>query len=41
MLAKPLLKEAAIGSIILENPFYGKRKPSNQVLVYHYIHKYV
>lgn len=34
MLAKPLLKEAAIGSIILENPFYGKRKPNNQVLVY-------
>lgn len=31
MLAKPLLKEAAIGSIILENPFYGKRKPNNQV----------
>jgi len=41
MLAKPLLKEAAIGSIILENPFYGKRKPNNQVLVYHYIHKNV
>eukprot|EP00102_Acyrthosiphon_pisum_P025003 XP_016662213.1 PREDICTED: protein ABHD18 [Acyrthosiphon pisum] len=31
MLANPLLKEAAIGSIILENPFYGKRKPNNQV----------
>jgi len=31
MLAKPLLKEASIGSIILENPFYGKRKPINQV----------
>ncbi|VVC43113.1 Hypothetical protein CINCED_3A019799 [Cinara cedri] len=31
ILAKPLLKEAAIGSIILENPFYGKRKPTNQV----------
>ncbi|XP_050420564.1 protein ABHD18 [Adelges cooleyi] len=30
-LANPLLKEAGIGSIILENPFYGKRKPSNQV----------
>jgi len=38
MLAKPLLKEAAIGSIILENPFYGKRKPNNQVLVYYFIH---
>lgn len=36
MLANPLLKEAAIGSIILENPFYGKRKPINQVLVIHY-----
>lgn len=34
MLANPLLKESAIGSIILENPFYGKRKPKNQVLVY-------
>ncbi|XP_050544214.1 protein ABHD18 [Daktulosphaira vitifoliae] len=31
ILAKPLLKEAGIGSIILENPFYGKRKPINQV----------
>jgi len=38
MLAKPLLKEAAIGSIILENPFYGKRKPINQVLVYVFVH---
>jgi len=40
MLAKPLLKEAAIGSIILENPFYGKRKPNDQVLVYYFIHMY-
>jgi len=31
MLAKPLLKEAGIGSIILENPLNGKRKPNNQV----------
>lgn len=38
MLAKPLLKEAAIGSIILENPFYGKRKPVDQVLVYNFSH---
>lgn len=30
-IAKPLLKEANIGSIILENPFYGLRKPENQV----------
>lgn len=38
MLAKPLLKEATIGSILLENPFYGKRKPINQVLVYIFVH---
>ncbi|XP_025407461.1 protein ABHD18 [Sipha flava] len=31
ILANPLVKEAGIGSIILENPFYGKRKPINQV----------
>lgn len=31
MLAKPLLKEAGIASIILENPFYGLRKPKDQV----------
>ncbi|XP_075159420.1 protein ABHD18 isoform X2 [Haematobia irritans] len=30
-IAKPLLKEANIGAIILENPFYGSRKPDNQV----------
>ncbi|XP_043063733.1 protein ABHD18 isoform X3 [Drosophila ficusphila] len=29
-IAKPLLKDANIGSIILENPFYGLRKPNNQ-----------
>ncbi|XP_020799884.1 protein ABHD18 isoform X1 [Drosophila serrata] len=28
--AKPLLKAANIGSIILENPFYGLRKPNDQ-----------
>lgn len=31
LIAKPLLKESNIGSIILENPFYGTRKPDNQV----------
>ncbi|KAL1459660.1 hypothetical protein WDU94_011619 [Cyamophila willieti] len=31
LIAKPLLKESNIGSIILENPFYGLRKPENQV----------
>ncbi|XP_004537689.1 protein ABHD18 isoform X1 [Ceratitis capitata] len=30
-IAKPLLKEANIGAIILENPFYGLRKPDQQV----------
>uniref|UniRef100_A0A6B2E702 Protein ABHD18 n=1 Tax=Phlebotomus kandelakii TaxID=1109342 RepID=A0A6B2E702_9DIPT len=28
--AKPLLKEGNIGTIILENPFYGVRKPKDQ-----------
>lgn len=32
-MVKPLLKEARIGGIILENPFYGLRKPTDQVLV--------
>ncbi|CAH0385932.1 unnamed protein product [Bemisia tabaci] len=31
ILAKPLLKEANIGSIIIENPFYGLRKPKEQL----------
>lgn len=31
LLARPLLKENSIGSIILENPFYGARKPPEQV----------
>uniref|UniRef100_A0A1A9WQ15 Uncharacterized protein n=1 Tax=Glossina brevipalpis TaxID=37001 RepID=A0A1A9WQ15_9MUSC len=31
LIAKPLLKEGNIGAIILENPFYGSRKPDNQV----------
>uniref|UniRef100_A0A8D8ZUF8 Protein ABHD18 n=2 Tax=Cacopsylla melanoneura TaxID=428564 RepID=A0A8D8ZUF8_9HEMI len=31
LIAKPLLKESNIGSIILENPFYGHRKPAKQV----------
>lgn len=30
-MAKPLLREAGIGAIILENPFYGLRKPKDQV----------
>ncbi|KAI2808753.1 hypothetical protein RDWZM_005959 [Blomia tropicalis] len=29
-MAKPLLRDYGIGSIILENPFYGVRKPINQ-----------
>ncbi|XP_034103218.1 protein ABHD18 isoform X1 [Drosophila albomicans] len=31
LIAKPLLKDANIGSIILENPFYGLRKPVDQI----------
>ncbi|XP_077299151.1 protein ABHD18 isoform X2 [Arctopsyche grandis] len=31
LMAKPLLKEGGIGAIILENPFYGLRKPQDQV----------
>ncbi|KAJ1521080.1 hypothetical protein ONE63_002786 [Megalurothrips usitatus] len=30
-MCKPLLKEAGIGGIILESPFYGSRKPKDQV----------
>lgn len=30
-IAKPLAKEYNIGSVIVENPFYGSRKPKNQV----------
>ena len=30
LMAKPLLKESGIASIILENPFYGTRKPIDQ-----------
>lgn len=30
LMARPLLKEASIGSILLENPFYGSRKPKTQ-----------
>lgn len=29
-MAKPLLKDAGIGGILLENPFYGTRKPKDQ-----------
>ncbi|XP_053207287.1 protein ABHD18-like [Panonychus citri] len=31
LMAKPLLRESGIGSIILENPFYGSRKPPDQI----------
>ncbi|KAK9504449.1 hypothetical protein O3M35_010776 [Rhynocoris fuscipes] len=31
LIAKPLLYEAGIASIIIENPFYGLRKPSTQI----------
>lgn len=31
LLARPLLKEAGIASILLENPFYGVRKPRQQL----------
>lgn len=31
LIAKPLLKESGIGSILLENPFYGLRKPDDQI----------
>lgn len=30
LMARPLLKEYGIGSILLENPFYGSRKPKTQ-----------
>lgn len=30
-MVKPLLKEGGIGGIILENPFYGTRKPKEQL----------
>lgn len=30
-MCKPLLREAGIGGMILENPFYGSRKPKDQV----------
>lgn len=31
MMAKPLANEYGIASVLLENPFYGVRKPGNQV----------
>ena len=30
LMAKPMVKERGIGSIIIENPFYGTRKPKEQ-----------
>jgi hypothetical protein len=30
MMALPMVRERGVGSIILENPFYGLRKPKNQ-----------
>lgn len=32
MTALPLLKKDGIGALILENPFYGSRKPRDQTL---------
>lgn len=32
LMAKPLIKEAGIGALLLENPFYGLRKPKDQRL---------
>ncbi|KAK0183343.1 hypothetical protein PV327_001394 [Microctonus hyperodae] len=31
LIAKPLLKETGIGSLLIENPFYGLRKPKDQI----------
>ncbi|ESP00013.1 hypothetical protein LOTGIDRAFT_213219 [Lottia gigantea] len=31
LMAKPLINESGIGSIILQNPYYGQRKPSEQM----------
>lgn len=31
LIARPLLKESGIASILLENPFYGLRKPQDQI----------
>ncbi|XP_071520706.1 protein ABHD18 isoform X2 [Panulirus ornatus] len=31
LMAKPLLDESGIASVILENPFYGSRKPKDQL----------
>ncbi|XP_043522419.1 protein ABHD18 isoform X2 [Frieseomelitta varia] len=31
LIAKPLLKESGIASLLVENPFYGSRKPQNQI----------
>ncbi|XP_071078732.1 protein ABHD18-like [Haliotis cracherodii] len=31
LMARPLLKEAGIASILLENPYYGERKPKYQL----------
>ena len=39
-MAKPLLQEAGIASIILENPFYGSRKPKAQLYVIILIYKF-
>lgn len=30
LIVKPLMKESNLGAIILENPFYGLRKPKDQ-----------
>jgi hypothetical protein len=31
ILAKPLMNEHKIGSVIIENPFYGTRRPKEQL----------
>lgn len=31
LMAKPLVKERGVGSILLENPYYGLRKPKDQL----------
>lgn len=31
LMARPMIKEACIGSLLLENPYYGYRKPKDQM----------
>lgn len=39
-MGKPLLNEWNVGSIILENPFYGLRKPKEQKWEFHQLYIY-